>query len=606
MLIGMSIVVERRISCKSPRATLWCALADTERLNRAIGLGALKLTPNDDDSAARYLVETISGGFPLEYEERPFEWREHERFTVRRVLRKGLLRSMQNEFLLDSRDDGGTEICVRIVLEPKYGVLAPIVRLSARRLVARMIDELEIVDAEIQAGNVACFRVSRSPVDELMLDRAARALYERAGGPRRDIAERLVDFVRTAGDPDVARIRPFELAERFQSAPRETLAVCLHAVQAGVLELSWDLICPSCRTASERSASLAELPAGGHCQLCDLSYEIELDQAVEATFQPAPALRRVDPGPYCIGGPMRTPHVVSQVILPPSAELTLLAPREPGRYRLFVRGGKTWPLEVTEEGRDGAEITIGEAGIEAERLELRSDARLVVRHLPARESHLKIERLEWASRAATAHAVSTLPEFRRQFSSDLLRAGVTLRVAKVALLFTDLTDSTALYSRVGDAKAFKVVHGHFDLLSEIVAARHGTVVKTIGDAVMAAFVEERDALGAALDIQRRFPAFRAEHAEASQSFLKVGLYAGPCYVVTANGILDYFGQTVNTTARLQSAAGRGEIVLTDDLAAEAEARGWLEGYAVSERFEAALKGLERPIRAAKILVDTGK
>ena len=73
--------------------------------------------------------------------------------------------------------------------------------------------------------------------------------------------------------------------------------------------------------------------------------------------------------------------------------------------------------------------------------------------------------------------VSTLPEFRRDFSGDLLRPGTTLRVARVALLFTDLTDSTALYSRVGDAKAFKVVHEHFDLLLGIIAARRkGTIV----------------------------------------------------------------------------------------------------------------------------------
>jgi adenylate cyclase len=176
-------------------------------------------------------------------------------------------------------------------------------------------------------------------------------------------------------------------------------------------------------------------------------------------------------------------------------------------------------------------------------------------------------------------------------------------VARVALLFTDLTDSTALYSRVGDAKAFKVVHEHFDLLLGIVAAHRGTLVKTIGDAVMAAFVEERDAVAAAVEMLERFPTFRGTLPEAHRTFLKVGVYAGPCYVVTANGILDYFGQTVNTAARLQGAAGAGEVVLIESVAEEAAERGWLGHHPLGDRFEATLKGLDAPVRVVRIAVD---
>src|SRR5262249_20604479 len=157
-------------------------------------------------------------------------------------------------------------------------------------------------------------------------------------------------------------------------------------------------------------------------------------------------------------------------------------------------------------------------------------------------------------------------------------------------LFTDLTDSTALYSRVGDAKAFKVVHEHFDLLLSIIEKRRGTLVKTIGDAVMAAFVEERNAVASAIEMLERFPTLRVRRPEAHRTLLKVGFYAGPCYVVTANGILDYFGQTVNLAARLQGAAGAGEVILVDAVASEAHEQGWLGTHAPGERFDATLKG----------------
>jgi len=276
-----------------------------------------------------------------------------------------------------------------------------------------------------------------------------------------------------------------------------------------------------------------------------------------------------------------------------------------------VRGGANAAFEVVEEAAAEANYRIeGESlfrvdtdATEAKITSVRPGATLAVTQSSDAERHIKLERLEWASRAATAHLVSTLPEFRRQFSADLLRPGVSLRVARVALLFTDLTDSTALYHSVGDAKAFKVVQQHFDVLSAIIATHRGTIVKTIGDAVMAAFVEERDALDASFAMHRAFPAFRAGNSDAARTFLKIGVFAGPCYVVTANGILDYFGQTVNIAARLQGASGPGEVVIDGLFADEAESAGWLSGFAINEHFEARLKGLPDPVRVARIVAD---
>ncbi|HEX3772828.1 MAG TPA: DUF5939 domain-containing protein [Polyangiaceae bacterium] len=598
------VVVERQIDLKSERAALWCAVGDTERMNRAIGLGSLELTPNSDASAARFVVRTISAGFPIEYEERPFEWVENERFSVRRVLRSGLLKSMEHAFTLEPLADGGTRLTVRLVIEPRYAIVSPLVRLQVSRMLARIEAEFQAVDRDVQAGKGVCFRITNTPTDNGVLERAKAALLANVSEPRKLLATRLAEFVERGSDADVSRIRPLDLAEQWQVDGRELLAVCLASVVHGLLELRWDLVCPSCRNANARQASLSELSTGGHCQLCDLSYEIELDRAVEATFLPASALRKPDPGPFCIGGPMRTPHVVAQSILPPNGSITLNAPDKPGRYRVFVRGGASAALEIkTEASESSASFQAQGDGIEPKTATLKPGAKLVITQSDGDERHVKLERLEWASRAATAHLVSTLPEFRRQFSADLLRAGVTLRVARVALLFTDLTDSTALYHNVGDAKAFKVVQEHFDVLSAIIAEHRGTIVKTIGDAVMAAFVEERDALDAAFAMHRAFPAFRAGNEDAARTFLKVGVYAGPCYVVTANGILDYFGQTVNVAARLQGASGAGEVIIDGLFADEAERAGWLSGFSISEHFEAKLKGLPAPVRVARIVAD---
>ena len=78
-----SVIVERTIPIASDRRAAGRIVSDTERLNRAAGLGRLELEPIDGRGAARYLVKTISGGFPLRYEERPFEWIDCRLFAVR-------------------------------------------------------------------------------------------------------------------------------------------------------------------------------------------------------------------------------------------------------------------------------------------------------------------------------------------------------------------------------------------------------------------------------------------------------------------------------------------------------------------------------------------
>ena len=114
----------------------------------------------------------------------------------------------------------------------------------------------------------------------------------------------------------------------------------------------------------------------------------------------------------------------------------------------------------------------------------------------------------------------SLQVFRDLFAEATLRPGDEAAVGQVALLFTDLRGSTALYERVGDAAAFNMVREHFAFLAAIVRDHDGAVVKTIGDAVMASFGDPADAVRAALDMQARIAEFngaRGHRASRSSS-----------------------------------------------------------------------------------------
>ncbi|MCA9670034.1 MAG: hypothetical protein KC503_30775 [Myxococcales bacterium] len=605
-----TVALSRSIECASERERLWDALSDTDRLNQALGFGPLEVQKHDS-GAARYLMRTRISGFALSYEEFPYEWQRPERFAVTRVYREGVIDRMDASWKLEPRSDKGTRVTFGLQLEAASRLLKPVVSLVAwlnvRRFseVVASVDRLLAARADEDGAQREVWRqmLPGASVDHAALQRGRRALAEAVPDADDALVDLLVETIERAPDDEVARIRPFELADRWQADRNQVLDLCLAGVISGLLEMGWDIICPSCRTSSTRSSTLGEIEEHQHCQLCDLSFELDLDRTVEATFAPRLAIRAYEFRPYCVGGPARTPHVLTQNIVPAGARVELEAPREPGRYRVFVRGGASATLETTDDGGEArVELTASDDELAPARVEARPGAVVTIVNDCAEDRHVKLERLEWASLAATAHLVSLRPRFRRQFSSEVLRPGIGLKISEVALLFSDLTGSTALYSEVGDAAAYALVQDHFELLSAAIEANEGSIVKTIGDAVMAGFPDERRALGAALAMLRDFPAFCGEQRHGEHVGLKLGVHAGPCYAVRANGLLDYFGQTVNVAARLQGKAKSGEVIVTRELAERAEQRGWLEGARIVETFAAELKGVDGTLEAARVAV----
>jgi adenylate cyclase len=246
-----------------------------------------------------------------------------------------------------------------------------------------------------------------------------------------------------------------------------------------------------------------------------------------------------------------------------------------------------------------ARVAIEAAGIRPAEVHVAPGGAIVVTNGTARARHVKLERLGYASDAATAHYLSTIDDFRRLFSRDLLKRGTPLKVSRVTILFSDLTGSTALYTRIGDAAAFRLVDDHFDVIREAVLRHGGVIVKTMGDAVMAAFQDPRACVRASVAVLRAFERFREKSEHGSLIGLKLGAASGPCYVVNANAALDYFGQTVNVASRVQHLAGSGEIVLAYSLWETLPERERAR-LTLRERFSANVKGVAEALDLARV------
>jgi len=588
------VVISAVVRLASAPADVWPLVTDTDRTNRLL-LGqpaTYKAIEPGAKTTARFVAETRTAGFALEYEEAPFEWTLNKSFSVYRKMRGGPLRAYTYGITLRPMDDGGTEATVRLELEPRHWMLRPVLELQGRRVVANMTKLADAIDAHLRDHAPSPFLKPSSPANEDRLAYAERELAKR--GLDAKVVREVLELVRSGPDADLVRIRPFELAEQKALDPRETLRALLHAVTVGVVEMRWALICPSCRTANDQVATLSQLPDDGHCQLCDIRYGIELDRAVEATFRPHESVRSVQDKMFCIGGPWRTPHVLVQANLDAHGSRALEVPAHEGRYRLFGRGGAMASIEIDASAPAEARATLGDAALSPSELRVAPGGLVRVVNETDAPLHVKIERLGYASLAATAHVVTTMSEFRRFFSKELLKPSTPLRVGHCAILFSDLTGSTALYTKAGDAAAFRLVDDHFDVLRKAIDDAGGTVVKTMGDAIMAAFLEPRVCVRAAIACLRAFEVFRKTHENGADTGLKLGLYAGPCYVVTANETIDYFGQTVNCASRVQHLADSGEILMEQSVFEDLPEADRSE-LVVVERTEARVKGVEQPL-----------
>ena len=129
------------------------------------------------------------------------------------------------------------------------------------------------------------------------------------------------------------------------------------------------------------------------------------------------------------------------------------------------------------------------------------------------------------------------------------------RSATVTLLISDIEGSTSRGVTLGDAVWSSVVQRHFDQLERIADAHDGTVIKTMGDGALIAFDSAVSGARAAVEIQRA-----VEEPDLPDTYLvRVGVHTGE--VVKTDD--DYFGFTVNKTARLAAAAAGGQILVSD-------------------------------------------
>ncbi len=129
-------------------------------------------------------------------------------------------------------------------------------------------------------------------------------------------------------------------------------------------------------------------------------------------------------------------------------------------------------------------------------------------------------------------------------------------VEKLAVLFADICGSTSLYENLGDDLARKLVFQCINTMSDKILAFGGTLIKTIGDEVMATFPDAEAAFHAACSMRSAVEHIRP--LDGLPTHIRIGFNFGE--VIKESN--DVFGNTVNVASRVAAITRAGQIMAT--------------------------------------------
>ncbi len=126
------------------------------------------------------------------------------------------------------------------------------------------------------------------------------------------------------------------------------------------------------------------------------------------------------------------------------------------------------------------------------------------------------------------------------------------------IMFTDIVGYTTYTETYGDIEAKALLQKHNDILFPVIEQNKGTVIKTIGDAIMAHFEEPFDAVSSAIIMQTKLNDYNNQVSKKKRIHIRIGIHSGKA--ISADN--DLFGDTVNIAARIEQKCQPDQILVS--------------------------------------------
>ena len=548
---------------------LWAVLSDTSRMNKTMGLPAWE----EAELNGSRVVRTKVLGQQQEWVEAPWTWITHQEIHQERVYKKGLMHRQTGAFkiLPEKTSDGSFQVEISFNWYGNFLLRFLIGPLSAnflqKQMTAYVHEQEKIFFANAQAKNTAL-----TPLRSLTADdhQQISNIMADANSNSQDL-KTLLNHLVASDSLDIHKINPKKLVTDTHLGLNPVIEQLTTLTQKGYLALTWDVVCPHCRGPQQEVTKLQAVNETSKCLVCDLEFSAQGERAVEVSFKPQSKFREIGSMIFCAAEPAKKSHILMNWAVEKQKTYQFKFNLNPGSYRIrTLHGKKEWEV-IVEGGAPEQRATIDPKN---SNLKLASGpnetggARCEITFTSEADDFLVFESLAWTEDKFLAGEALSNSHIRTLLNDDLLKSGVKLDIGEQIILFTDIVGSTPMYKKLGDSKAFVAVQDHYQEIAEIIKSNRGVVVKFIGDAVMAAFTDAGLAFKANRQIHHSFK------NNKNSLVLRTSFHIGQVLCVNMNVGLDYFGQTVNTAAKLQ---------------------GWADGYetAVSEQTLARIPENER-------------
>lgn len=166
----------------------------------------------------------------------------------------------------------------------------------------------------------------------------------------------------------------------------------------------------------------------------------------------------------------------------------------------------------------------------------------------------------------------------------------------VTFVFSDIEGSTALLKQLGDEPYASLLATHRRIVRETFGAHHGQEIDTQGDAFFYSFARAREAVAAAVEVQRAHE--REEWPQGVSVRMRLGLHTGE----PAMGDEGYTGLDVVRASRI-AAVGRGGQVLLSETTRAIVAGDLPDGVELRSLGEQRLRDIDRPEPLHELRID---
>lgn len=163
----------------------------------------------------------------------------------------------------------------------------------------------------------------------------------------------------------------------------------------------------------------------------------------------------------------------------------------------------------------------------------------------------------------------------------------------VALVFTDIVESTRYFTQFGDEAGGRLQQLHFDRLEQSIATHQGRIIDTAGDGAFIVFPSATEAAQAMVELQQSISRENQSRPRPHQLSLRIGLHWGP--VLTDGDTVT--GDSVNLCARIASTAQPGQIRLSRELMAQLAP---MQRQLCQPLESVPLKGISRTVELAEL------